>query len=73
MLEPENTELRYQLGLAAEELDMNELARDWFAAAVAMNAQHHAARKALRKLTRTEQEQASTTTGEAEKPSLGGD
>ncbi len=50
MREPNNAELRYQLGLAAMQLDRNDLAQDWFTAAVAMDAQHQAARKALRKL-----------------------
>lgn len=48
--QPQNAELRYQLGQAARELYRPDLARMWFKAALGLNPQHIAARKALAEL-----------------------
>lgn len=42
-----NAELRYRLGQVAVELKHPELARDWFRAALAIDADHNGAREAL--------------------------
>lgn len=43
-----DAELRYQLGVTARELQREDLAGSWFAAAVALDPDHVAAREALR-------------------------
>lgn len=44
---PYNAELRYQLGVLADDLKMGRMAEGWFKAAVALDANHRLARRAL--------------------------
>lgn len=48
--EPYSAEIRYQLGLIADRLDTPEVARSWFKAAVALDANHIGAQRRLREL-----------------------
>ncbi|HID75424.1 MAG TPA: tetratricopeptide repeat protein [Planctomycetaceae bacterium] len=47
MKDPANAELRYQLGLLAEQLDKPDLAAQWFLVTLAMDPGHEKARQAL--------------------------
>jgi tetratricopeptide (TPR) repeat protein len=58
--EPANVKVRYELGLAADGLGKRDLARSWFAAALAMNPNYTEARAALQALD------AQTSPGPAE-------
>jgi tetratricopeptide (TPR) repeat protein len=53
MREPRDSELRYEIGLLAAELDRPLLARTWFQAALALDPRHAAARAALGRLDRS--------------------
>jgi len=46
----DNADLRYQLGVAAQQLDKPLLAISWFQAALALQPDHQQAQKALREL-----------------------
>jgi len=50
MTEPQNANLRYEMGTAALELGRPELARVWFNAALGLDPEHQAARNALKSL-----------------------
>ena len=50
--DPANVELRYQLGVVANQLDKRELARSWFTAVLALDPDHAGARQALEAMAR---------------------
>jgi len=52
MEDAENAEVRYELGIAAKQLDKSLLAVSWLEAALALDPDHRHARNALQELTR---------------------
>ncbi|HEX5445525.1 MAG TPA: tetratricopeptide repeat protein, partial [Pirellulales bacterium] len=48
--EPQNANVRYELGVIADRLEMTEVAQSWFKAAVGLDPQHHLARHELNAL-----------------------